>query len=259
MGGLHHQPQKTVSGARLLLTAGLVLACAVSASQAREALPLVTGNGYSPFAGSELPGGGLTTALVRRVFQGMDRPVEIAFEPWPRGYRATLDGEFDATFPYLHTPERAEDFHYSDPLLTVHLRVFVRADASVDKLADLTGQTLCVPLGYAITRDIREMLAHLDYEEGEPRTMTQCMRMLGRGRVDFVAITRRHAQSLLAEVPLEREGLRMLEDVDVSADLHLIVPKQRDGARQLLEDFNRTLARLREQGEVRPHPDSSSR
>ncbi len=247
--------QNAALGAWLILLAGLVLAFAAATASARDPLPLVTGNGYPPFADSGLPGGGLTTALVRRVFRELDRPVDIAFKPWPRGYRATLNGDFEATFPYLYTPERAADFHYSDPLFTVHLRVFVPADAPADKLADLTGKTLCVPLGYAITRDIRQMLADLDYEEGEPRTMNQCLRMLGRDRVDFVAITRRHADSLLAELPLERERLRMLEDVDVSADLHLIVPKQRDGARRLLADFNRTLARLREQGEVRPLSD----
>lgn len=243
----------TSSGRHLAcLLAGLILACSSTAVPARDPLPLVTGNGYGPFADSELPHGGLATELVRRVFRTMDQPVDIAFKPWARGYRATLDGEFRATFPYLHTPERAEEFHYSDPLYTVHLRVFVRSGASADELADLTGKTLCVPLGYAITRDIRRMLADLDYEEGEPRTMIQCLRMLGRGRVDFVAITRRHAESLLADIPLDRERLRVLKGVEVSADLHLIVPKETDGARELLDSFNQTLARLREQGEVEP-------
>lgn len=240
-------------GVRALIRGAVVaLACMALAAPAREPVAVVTGNGYGPFADSDLPNGGLATELVRRVFAEMDRPAEIAFEPWRRGYNKTLKGRYRATFPYIRMPERTEEFYYSDPLFTVQLRVFVHADRPFEELDDLSGKTLCVPLGYAITMDVRRLLDDLNYDQGEPRSMAQCFRMLESGRVDFVVITRRHAQAVIDELPLDWEAVRYLDDVDVSSELHLIVPRDLDDARALLDSFNAALARLRERGEVKP-------
>lgn len=245
-------PVNASSALRPRALVAIMIACMAIAAPAREPVPVVTGNGYGPFADEGLSNGGLATELVRRVFEEMGRAVDISFQPWPRGYRAAHEGEFAATFPYIRMPYRAQDFYYSDPLFNVNVQIYVAADRGIQELQDLSDKTLCNPLGYAITRDFRQKLEHLTYAEWQPRTMKQCLRMLESRRVDFVIITRRQAQSVLDEVRMKREGLRLLEGEHVSADLHLIVSKEIDGGRALLQSFNETLARLQQAGELEP-------
>lgn len=224
---------------------GVALSFMAVSVSAREPIPLVTGNGYAPLADESLPHGGRATELVRRVFAEMGRPVTIAFQPWSRGYRATLDGQFQATFPYARTPDRTEKFHFSNPLFMVRFRILVRQHASIEGAADLVDKTLCVPLGYALSRPVERLLDDIDPERERPRTMAQCLWMLERARVDFVVITQRQARVLLQEEIDDLERLETLQDVDVPARLHLIVPKSLNNGRGLIKDFNQALEELR--------------
>ena len=228
------------------LMAIILLLTAVNGTAA-EAVKLVTGNDYAPLTGETLPDGGRATELVQRVFDTMGRPSVIVFAPWARGYQATLRGQFHGTFPYVRTPARAEEVHFSDPLFIIQFRVLVSSDAAINEPADLINKSLCVPNGFALSPAVERLLAELQPARNKPQTMVQCLRMLERGRVDFLVITRRHAEALLKEDIDDLKRLEALKEVKIPATLHLIVPKNLQGGDKLLAAFNQALAQVRQQ------------
>ena len=50
----------------------------------------------------------------------------MLFLPWARGYLGVEKQHFEATFPYVFTPERDALFIYSNPLVQTQVTVFTR-------------------------------------------------------------------------------------------------------------------------------------
>lgn len=165
----------------------LALLAAVPAGAA--GLRLVTGTDYPPYTGPDLPRGGMATELVLAAFEAAGRPVEpIEFLPWKRGYQAVLDGGFDATFPYVATPDRKRAMIFSASLYDVQSWPVFRSDrmrpyAGPDSLI---GLTLCQPVGYAPPTELLQMIDAGLLRLVQPATMSLCARQLLAGRVDFL-------------------------------------------------------------------------
>lgn len=92
-----------------------------------EHLRLVTADDYAPFTGRALPAGGMLTQVVHAALAQVNLDSTLDWQPWNRGYLKTLRGEYDATFPYVHTLQREQEYFYSAPLLVVEQHIFSRA------------------------------------------------------------------------------------------------------------------------------------
>lgn len=217
---------------------------------ADEPVQIVTGNNYEPFSDEGLPAGGMLTELVSRTLEEMGKSSDISFAPWARGYQETLSGRYAATFPYVHTDERAENYLFSNALYEVETRIFVRQADSAQSLADLQGRRLCLPVGYALVEEVRAQLDGLPLEMDNPASMSNCFRMLERERTDFIYSSEPLGQLTALEELGDIGAVRMLDEVFADSRLHLIVPRDRPGAQQLIDDFNAALAELIEQGVV---------
>ena len=166
---------------------------------------LVSGNDYAPYADSALPQGGMTAEIVTRAFAKMGVGSSIAWQPWSRGYQESKVGTFSATFPYVRTPEREADFLYSDVIVHLRYRLFVKAGRSntdFSKLESLTGKSYCLPLGWAQVGVLNGMVTEGQIRVVRPPQMRNCMLMLSMGRVDFVAVDERlGAEALRRQAP----------------------------------------------------------
>ncbi len=94
----------------------------VSCSYASE-LKITTGDWY-PYTTPKIKNNGLISNIVTEIFKEMQKPVQINFEPFEKGYKATLDGKYDLTFPYFKDEERMKDMLYSDSLIDVENVLF---------------------------------------------------------------------------------------------------------------------------------------
>lgn len=240
---------RTVKATAAALWIGV--ACALGPPTAgAEPVQLVTGPDYRPFTDPALPDGGLATAAVRAVYAHLDTPVRVSFRPWKRCYSATLAGRFTATFPYVRTERRAKRFYYSRPLFTLTNKPLVRADSRIraTRIRALRGRTTCQPKGYAAPDAVRAMVEAGRLRMRRPKTMTLCMRMLARGRVDFIAVNTIQGKRTARAVFGDTDSVRFLDIVLARESQHVIFPRNRTGARAAVDRFNRGLKAIRADG-----------
>ena len=226
----------------------LIFCCVVSLAAAKT-IPLVTGNDYAPFTDESLPQGGMVTEIVARAFQQMGYEPSIVFRPWKRGYEETKKGLFAATFPYIKTAERLQDFYYSEPINTVYTRIFVVKDSPIKQLEDLRGRRICVPLGYGVSKSLETILEKdtMNQEEN-PVDLSGCLKMMMLDRKDFFIINEINGWITIQKTFHTKENFRTLEPVFEEETHHLIFSKDYPDAESILKQFNQAIDTLRQQG-----------
>jgi len=242
---------------KLILLANLLLLLILTFTQlwAGEAVKLVSGNDYQPFTDETLPRGGLSSAIVRRVFEEAGMEVKLEFMPWARGYESARNSVHDATFPYVRRAEREKDFLYSAPINTITQLVYVRQDREIEfsRAEDLIGLSTCVPRGYALTHSIAQLIENEKIRQLSAPDINQCFLMLNFGRVDFLTFNQYVGWSAAMEMLGDQatEKLRTLDTPLETESLHLIVSRSRADAMQLINSFNASLSSLRSKGVIK--------
>lgn len=265
------KPRSLASRAPNLLTGvclgmGLGLLSGVAVAQERapgaatvdHAMPLpsapirlITGPDYPPYSGSELPEGGLMTALVTRAFAKVGVTHQpVVFKPWARGLAETAAIDFDATFPYTRNPEREAQFLYSAPVLEVEEAFFARQDFPARILTPpaLQDRRVCRPVGYSLMT-LQALQSSVPFEIESPESMSQCFSMLGRGRVDLVFTSEWVGRYTLRNQPEPRYKVLDMPDRIGKVGLHLVVSRNHPEAAALRDAFDRGLEQLRQTGE----------
>lgn len=217
-----------------------------------ESIKLVTGNNYPPFTDRELMNGGLATDIVRQALLSSGHEVDIQFMPWARGYNSAQDHTFVGTFPYAKNPERAKEFLYSDPIVTLNQVFFIRKGSNVkfDQDEDLDGTTVCKPLGYN-TDDVQKFMDEGWIKLSRPTDLPNCFKMLKIGRVHLVL-----AGDLIGKHLVNIEQGVSMEDFEIlprplgDLPLHLIVAKSLPNGAAMIEQFNLGLEKLQASGEM---------
>lgn len=232
---------------RLLVYVLLSLPAVVQADNLR----LVSGDDYAPFTGQQLPGGGMLSQLVQAALTESDIASTLDWRPWNRGYRVTLQGEYDATFPYVRTAEREREYLYSAPLFVVEQHLFSRAGEvfEADNLTDLVGTRLCYPLGWQPPAAISQMVEDGRLTRHSPTGLDECARLLLLNRDDFFVSDLRLGEAALRSTGQPASQFRRSRSLFNGNSLHFIVPRNHARAEELIEAFNAGLAVLRKSGE----------
>lgn len=233
-----------------VLVAGLALALTTGPALARDSVRLVTGNDYKPFTDESLPEGGFMTAVVTAALDRASIRHEVVFQPWKRGYAQTASAEFDATFPYFHTEERAAEMLYSDPIYTAASKAFYLKDKQeISAPDDLKGLTMCSPVGYAVPPMMLKMLEAGSIEKNQPKDMQTCFRLLSAARVDFAVTNIIQGWDLVDKLDaLPRDKVAVSPYDVVVNDLHFIVSRSLPDAQGLVDAFNEGLGAIRADG-----------
>ena len=232
------------------ITSLVALAAILPASAAEDPIKLVTGNDYKPFTDESLPEGGLSTATVRAVYAHLGKDVSVAFVPWKRGYRAVLEGEYAATFPYVKTSKRQEDYRFSDPIFTTRNKPLVSAESDItaDSVEDLKGTAYCQPNAYAPPDILKKMQAEGTLKRNAPANMTLCMRMLKRGRIDFIPVNNVQGPATARDVFGSTDPVRFLDITLTKTHNYVIFPRNAEGTAEAVARFNKGLAAIRDNG-----------
>jgi hypothetical protein len=97
-------------------------------SYAGEDVHLTTSE-YLPFTTEHEKNHGFCSEIVSTVIKKMGMNPVYAFYPWKRGQAALGNGEMWATFPYVKTREREQEYWFSaQPLFTSKIRFFYHKD-----------------------------------------------------------------------------------------------------------------------------------
>lgn len=229
----------------------LFLSLLLCTSALAEPVRLVTGDDYAPFTGKALPAGGMLTQVVRGAFQYAQLPSSLDWQPWNRGYLKTLRGDYDATFPYVRTPQREELFLYSEPLFTAEQHIFSRAGEVIEltDVASMQGRRLCYPLGWQPPPVIQQLLDAGQLVRHSPAGLNECALLLLMERDDFFISDRRLGETALRLTGVPVEQFRRSESAISRSTLHLIVPRRHPQAAVIIAQFNQGLALLRANGD----------
>lgn len=216
-----------------------------------ERLRLVTGDGYAPFTGQALPGGGILSQVVQAALRQRQVDSELDWRPWNRGLLMTLNGAYDATFPYVRSAELEKDYHYSEPLLVVRQHIFSRSDEvyEVDDLPALAGKKLCYPLGWQLPVAIQVMVEQGLLTRHAPIGLNECARLLLLGRDDFFIANGPIGEVALSLTEQPFAQFRRSQSAFAQTTLHVIVPRRHPHAHRVLQRFNEGLALLRDGSE----------
>lgn len=240
--------------ATYLLGVLFFILCFSPLSQARESIPLATGE-WAPFTTQQQPDKGFVTRLVNDVFSRMGVEADVSFYPWKRCYSMVLAGAAWGAFPYSWTEERASEVLFSDPISysdTAWFHVDAPPLEHYEKLEDMKGVRIGGVAGYFYEEALRKANLEVEFAPDE----VSIFRMLLAGRVDVVIMNQLVAQRIIREhFPAQGGRVSMLSGLYSRDKLRMIVSPAYPDARNLLEAFN---AALREAGgPVAPPPGPS--
>lgn len=214
------------------------------------ALTLVTSS-YPPFTYEEdhVPKG-IAVDLVREVFARMHQPVIIQVVPFPRALLMIKRKEVDGIFPFAMNDERkAFTVYPSEKLITDSATLFVRADSDIvfngdlSRLAQYTiGMQRGTDQGPAFNQALSTYHLHID----EAIDQEQNIQKLVAGRFDIAIGPKLVTQSAAKRIGLLPQ-IKILYSGLSEGDTYVGFSRKKD-YRQLIERFNQTIKKMRQDG-----------
>lgn len=234
---------------RISLLATLLITCGFVQAQP---LALVSGDGYLPFADRKAPEGGMVTELVKKAFAELKMDAKVEWQPWARGYDETKNGKFAGTFPYLKSPEREAEMIYSDRMIQLLDRVFIKAGAKKFSFADpagFVGSSICVPIGWAQPTKLMDMIKSGQIKIQSPKDISTCVKLIEADRVDFFVTEEANGKASVAAAGVA-PGAVVVASVPSLGEygLYFIASKSAPGSKETVAAFNKGLAALRANG-----------
>jgi polar amino acid transport system substrate-binding protein len=233
----------------------------------------LTADGFAPYTGRSLEGGGMLTQIISSAMTLIKEESKGRFDygiSWVNDWAAHLNPllltrAFDVGFPWARpdcegaatldqsSQFRCQRFFFSDPLYEVLTGLFVRANSKVKSLRreDISGMTLCRPAGYPIhelDKDGRNWVKDGIVTLMRPPSVDECFRLLDTGAVDGVVEAELAGRASITSLGLTGK-VRMLDQPVALTTYHALVSKSHPHARTILYYINSSLEKLRERGE----------
>ena len=215
--------------------------------QAREVSMLTVE--WAPHYGSELPEEGLTTAIVKAAFRAGGHVSEVDFIPWTRALKEVEEGKADIVMGAYHNKEREQTYIFSDPIYFLQLGLIARPGLGItryDSLRELAPYSIGISRGFANSEEF-DAANYLNKQVASFPNLN--IRKLFRGRIDMAVMNfdlfryeaRKEGFCIgnveFVEPPLETHGLYLMASRNIA-----------DG-NKVIADFNRGLAKIRQNGQ----------
>jgi polar amino acid transport system substrate-binding protein len=240
---------------------------AAPAEEPLTEIAFVTGNDYPPFAGEDLPNGGIFTQLVRTAMARGDEKQKFSID-FINDWSAHLDSllprhAYDATFPWSRPdcenlptlPEkdayRCTDFDFSESFYEIVDGFFAVKGSGLDTAQNYDaylGKRICRPESYSLSGLASAGLIEPAVTLVRPTTVSECFEALATGTVDVVAIEVQVASDALADLGLKND---VVEDPHLAQvkTLRVMVHKSNPHREEILSVIDRGLTSMRESGE----------
>lgn len=216
----------------------------------------VTIGEWTPFIGSGLPGYGPVAQLVAEAFAEVDVAVAYGFYPWKRSYLLAKQGRWHATAVWGKTPQREQDFHYSNALFSDQLVLISRQSwpVQVQRLSKdyelLCHKRIAVALGSEVLEELRQLEERGCIQLVSAPDEAGALEMLLKQRIDALYVNRRAGRQAVAELPLEQQQLLRESDVLGYWHYYVLFGREQPEAEHLRDLFNQGLEVLEARGRV---------
>jgi polar amino acid transport system substrate-binding protein len=232
----------------------------------------LTADGFAPYTGRSLEGGGMLTHLVNTAMGLIKDESKGRFDygvSWVNDWSAhlrplLLTRSFDVGFPWARpncdSPDldeasrfRCQRFFFSEPLYEEIARLFVLKDSRIRSLRseEVAGATLCRTAGQPI-HELDEQ--GRDWVKGgkvvlmRPPSVDECFRLLRSGAVHAVVEGELVGRASVTSLGMANR-VRMIEQPIALTTYHVLISKSHPHARTIIYYVNSSLERLRDTGE----------
>ncbi len=218
-----------------------------SANAYAEKITLVTGE-WPPYTSEHLENYGAITEIISIAFQEIGQEIEYKFYPWRRGFDLVKKGKAWAIFPYFYTEERTKHVFYSDTLFSGRTKFFYykkKKDYTFDTLDDLKNYKVGGIIGYFYEKDFKKAGLQINYSVDEFSSFKKLM----SGRTELSPLDEVVGWQLITiHFPEERHNFGVLDKPLHVGGLHLLASKKYSGSKELLEQFDAALRKLKNNG-----------
>jgi polar amino acid transport system substrate-binding protein len=233
----------------------------------------LTADGYTPFTGRALEGGGMLTEVISASMNIVKQEAKGRFDfgiSWVNDWSAHLNPllltrAFDVGFPWARpdcdgqaaldatSQFRCRRFFFSDPLYEVTTSLFVRSNSAITNLQSekINGAILCLPASqaaYELDQGGRNWVKDGKVTLMRPPTVDECFRLLENGTAEGVVATEYAGRASIISLGLA-DKVRVLDQPVALTPLHVVISKSHPHARTILYYVNTALAKLRESGD----------
>ncbi|MFE8070301.1 transporter substrate-binding domain-containing protein [Marinobacteraceae bacterium S3BR75-40.1] len=219
------------------------------AAPARELV--LVGPPWPPYLDPERDNQGFANEIVLAALQAAGYPdIKVKLEPWRRVLWDAQNSVADGLIGIWYAPEREKLALFSEPYFVSPIMAILPADTTLQPRSpkQLAGLRVAHREGArfgAVFDDARE------FEHVPVSTTANVLNMVARGRVDAGVEDGLIAEAFLRAEPEARKRLRLSEHTLLSQPLHFGVIRGRPHAAQLVEDFNRGLHLILDNGVYR--------
>ena len=236
-------------------------------------IEFLTADGYAPFTGRAIEGGGMLTEVISSAMGIIKQEARGRFDfgvSWVNDWAAHLNPllltrAFDVGFPWARpdcdsgvdldatSQFRCRRFFFSDPLYEVITSLFVRNNSPITTLQNdkIAGMTLCLPASqpaYELDQGGRNWVKDGKVTLMRPPTVDECFRLLDNGTVEGVVATEFAGRASIVTLGIA-DNIRVLDQPVALTPLHVVISKSHPHARTILYYVNTAIEKLRESGE----------
>jgi polar amino acid transport system substrate-binding protein len=233
----------------------------------------LTADGFAPYTGRSLEGGGMLTQVISAAMGLIKEESKGRFDysiSWVNDWAAHLNPlllarAFDVGFPWArpdcdsgaildqNSQFRCQRFFFSDPLYEAITSLFVRSNSQLKTLRneEIAGTTLCRPAGYTsheLDQGGRNWIKDGKVTLMSPPTIDECFRLLDNGTVDGVVEAELVGRASMSSLGLS-DKVRVIDEPVALTTYHALISKAHPYARTILYYMNSSLRKLRESGE----------
>ena len=204
----------------------------------------LTSTEYPPYYGQKLKNNGFITEVIRAAFEKEGYKVKVEFYPWLRCKKMAENGESDGMYTLWHTEEREKWFVFSNPIPPQNaIGFYKRTDREItfEAYQDLKPYIIGSVLGYAYPPEF--MMAEL--KDSVFYTDEKLITKLVQGRIDLAIIDRLQGAYLLKTKFLTKNNqFEFMEPPLEMRQQYLVISKKSKRAQKIINDFNRGLEKV---------------
>ncbi|MDD2769410.1 MAG: transporter substrate-binding domain-containing protein [Methylococcus sp.] len=231
-----------------LLKLSLAAALFFTALAARAEQLSVVADEWPPYVDPTAPGGGLAIDLVTAVFSRAGYTTKLMVDDWTRDLEGANIGVYDVVANIWYTDERAQYLDYSDAYLVNDVRFVKRkwTDIEFEDYSDIRGLRIGMVKNYGYPSGFLRAGGLMKIAND---SLVDALTELVEGQCDLV-IDDKHVLEYTAKryLPASENRLEFLPRPVGLEQLHIAVSKANPNHAKIVDDFNRTLKAMKNDG-----------
>ncbi|MFK7948573.1 MAG: caspase family protein [Saprospiraceae bacterium] len=215
---------------------------------------------FAPLTHPDLQNGGMISDIVTSVYAKMNQKVDHSFIPNNQMRGITFNGRVEVSYPFTKNKNDLMLFQYSDPIYSTLTVFFANTSSPVEDMEKTMQKRMkkgkyrklivAIPVGF--TSDKLLQYYSDKYILLKPmKTLEDCFIAMKNGQVDLVSAPQMVGLvTIKNEETLDRSDFKILDKAIENTTLHIVVSKEHPKAGEIINNFNKALAKAREDGTV---------